>query len=162
MDVWVDFVCEGDGYKIFGGDHLESASAADPSFWPIHPTLDRLVQAKFMSGGWVTDSEWPADVYSDDYLCDKSSCYHSDIDALMLDDACCYGHHLEDQLLSYDSLTSTVLHVGPTNAEYLSSSDPTDSGYILPYIYSTFTWYVTHSYLLIYRIILCLISYHLT
>lgn len=24
------------------GEHLESASPADPSFWPIHPTIDRL------------------------------------------------------------------------------------------------------------------------
>ena len=44
MEAWVEFVCDGDGYKVFAGDHLESASAADPSFWPIHPTLDRLLQ----------------------------------------------------------------------------------------------------------------------
>lgn len=63
MEAWTEFVCDGDGYKVFAGDHLESASAADPSFWPIHPTLDRLLQAKFMSGGWETPSTWPEDVF---------------------------------------------------------------------------------------------------
>ena len=47
---WRDFICTGDGYKLFGGDHLEAASPADPSFWPIHPTLERLLQAKYMAG----------------------------------------------------------------------------------------------------------------
>jgi hypothetical protein len=140
MDAWVSFVCDGEGYKVFGGDHLESASAADPSFWPIHPTMDRILHAKFMSGGWVTESEWPENVYSSSYLCDKASCYHSDKNALVLDDACCYGHHLDDQLLSYDAESGTVLHVGPTNAEMIAISDPTSTGYKLPYIYSTFNW----------------------
>lgn len=43
---WRDFVCTGDAYKIFVGDHLESASPSDPSFWPIHPTQERLVQVR--------------------------------------------------------------------------------------------------------------------
>lgn len=41
---WKDFICTGDGYKVFGGDHLESASPADPSFWVIHPALERMLQ----------------------------------------------------------------------------------------------------------------------
>jgi hypothetical protein len=31
--VLTKFICGGDGYKIFPGDHIESASPADPSFW---------------------------------------------------------------------------------------------------------------------------------
>jgi Common central domain of tyrosinase len=54
---WADFVCEGDGAKIFGGDHIESSSPADPSFWVIHPTLERLLHAKLMSGGF-DDETW--------------------------------------------------------------------------------------------------------
>ena len=59
---WSNFLCTGDGWMVFPGDHLESASPSDPSFWPMHPTLERLLQAKFMSGGfenntWHSDSE---------------------------------------------------------------------------------------------------------
>ena len=141
MEAWVEFVCDGDGYKVFAGDHLESASAADPSFWPIHPTLDRLLQAKFMSGGWETASTWPSDVFDKtNYLCDKASCFHSSMNALALDDACCYGHHLSDQMLSYDATTGQTLYVGPTNEEVLVMGDPTSDTYAMPYIYSTFTW----------------------
>ena len=57
---WKDFICTGDGSKIFAGDHLESASPGDPSFWPVHPTLERLLQAKFMLGGFADDA-WPAE-----------------------------------------------------------------------------------------------------
>lgn len=34
---------------ILIGDHLEAASAYDPSFWPIHPTLERLWQVSLLS-----------------------------------------------------------------------------------------------------------------
>ena len=39
------------------------------------------------------------------------------MNALALDDACCYGHHLSDQMLSYDAATGQTLYVGPTNEE---------------------------------------------
>jgi len=32
-DAWSTWLCEGEAYKVFAGDHLESASPADPSFW---------------------------------------------------------------------------------------------------------------------------------
>lgn len=32
---WVDFVCGGNAAKVFSGDHAESASPSDPSFWPM-------------------------------------------------------------------------------------------------------------------------------
>jgi hypothetical protein len=47
-EAWTDFICNGDASKIFSGDHLESASPADPSFWVIHPTLERLFLAKLI------------------------------------------------------------------------------------------------------------------
>ena len=43
------------------------------SFWPIHPTLERLLQAKYIGGGFDTD-DWPNDT-NDGYICDKSTCY---------------------------------------------------------------------------------------
>ncbi len=33
--MWIDFVCGGDAARVFGGDHAESASPTDPSFWPV-------------------------------------------------------------------------------------------------------------------------------
>lgn len=32
---WVEFVCGGDAARVFAGDHAESASPSDPSFWPM-------------------------------------------------------------------------------------------------------------------------------
>lgn len=32
---WIDFVCGGDAARVFAGDHAESASPSDPSFWPM-------------------------------------------------------------------------------------------------------------------------------
>jgi hypothetical protein len=34
------------GVNTILGDHLEASSAADVSFWPIHPTLERLLHYK--------------------------------------------------------------------------------------------------------------------
>ena len=35
VDAWLSFLCGGDGSRVFSGDHLESASPSDPSFWPM-------------------------------------------------------------------------------------------------------------------------------
>lgn len=132
-DEWRDFVCSGVGTKIFVGDHLESASPADPSFWPMHPTLDRLLHAKLMSGtfssmDWVEDGE---------DVCDKAQCYESG--TIGYYDACCYGHNEDDQLLDFINADKSA-GTGPTNAEILSSGDPTSTTYSLPFIYDNFEW----------------------
>lgn len=49
------------------GDHIESASPADPSFWVIHPTLERLLHAKLLSGGFA-DESWAVD-QTNDFVC---------------------------------------------------------------------------------------------
>lgn len=63
MNQVAEFICDPSqgASKVFPGDHLESASSADPSFWPIHPTLERLLQAKHMAHGF-TSVDWPTDV----------------------------------------------------------------------------------------------------
>lgn len=96
LSQWKDFICTGDGTKIFAGDHLESASPGDPSFWPVHPTLERLLQAKYMTGGF--DSEyWPTEQLSSDaseYLCDRWTCYEADEEtAWDVHAQCCDGHY---------------------------------------------------------------------
>jgi len=132
---WRDFVCTGDGAKIFVGDHVESASPADPSFWPIHPTLDRLLHAKYISGGFDSTS-WPSDS-TEDYVCDKSQCYEDG--TLDYYAACCYGHYEDDQLLDFVNANKNA-GFGLTNKEVLTNSDPLSSAYAMPYIYDGFTW----------------------
>ena len=132
---WKDFICEGDGYKIFGGDHLEAASPADPSFWPIHPTLERLLQAKYMAGGFENE-EWPTDA-TNDYVCDKSYCFDGD-DWGYWDD-CCYGHYYDDQMMDAQA-NDRDQGYGPTNREIHEWTNPSSSDYAMPYIYSDFDW----------------------
>jgi hypothetical protein len=136
-NTWKDFICVGDGYKIFGGDHLESASPADPSFWPIHPTLERLLQAKYMSGGF-SDNTWPTDPKAD-YICDKASCYDFDTGTYDYWGSCCYGHYENDKLLDAPNANRTG-HVGWTNAEIHKATDPTSAEYSMGYIYDDFDW----------------------
>lgn len=40
------------------GDHLQSSSSLDPSFWPTHPTMERLWMFKRLTGT-LTDLTWP-------------------------------------------------------------------------------------------------------
>jgi len=135
---WRKFICDGgDGYKLFGGDHLESASPADPSFWPIHPTLERVLQAKYMAGGFDTD-EWPTDADSE-YVCNKATCYEEDEAAFGEWDSCCYGHYQDDQMLDAPN-ADRYTGVGPTNREVHDDTNPTNEAYGMPYIYDEFQW----------------------
>jgi hypothetical protein len=130
-----EFVCEGDAYRILLGDHIESASPADPSFWPIHPTLERTLQAKLMTSSFA-DTLWPSDALND-YVCDKSNCYEDGVkDAWP---QCCYGHFEFDQLLNFVDGDKDTGY-GPTNREMISGTDPTNTGYAMPYIYAHFEW----------------------
>ena len=45
----VHVLCEAD---VLVGDQLESASPVDISFWPIHPTLERLYHWKVLHYGF--------------------------------------------------------------------------------------------------------------
>jgi hypothetical protein len=136
-DAWVDFICGGYGSKIFGGDHLESASPADPSFWPIHPTLERILQVKYMAGGFNSD-DWPNDPDAD-YVCNKVTCYDEDSGEFGHWDMCCYGHYQDDQLLDAPN-NDKYSYVGPTNREIFEGTNPKNIDYNMPYIYDKFNW----------------------
>jgi hypothetical protein len=140
-NVFRDFICDGDGAKIFAGDHTESASPADPSFWPIHPTLERLMQAKFLSGGFP-DTTWPSDSVND-YVCDKAQCYETDSVTkevtLDYDQQCCYGHYENDQLMDWIS-PNRYAGTGPTNRETVDGIDASSADYSMSYIYDSFAW----------------------
>ena len=134
---WSDFICTGDGQKIYSGDHLESASPSDPSFWPIHSTLERLTHAKLMAGGFK-NTNWATDPVND-YVCNKAECYEEDYLATDYYDECCTGHYQNDQML--DAITGQKdSGVGPTNDFIMKSTDPTSMEYSMPYIYDDFSW----------------------
>jgi hypothetical protein len=134
---WTDFICSGDGQKIFSGDHLESASPADPSFWVMHPTLERLLHARLMAGGF-DDETWAADV-KEDFVCQKSECYSEDEEDRDYYDVCCFGHFADSQVFDFENGDKTA-YIGTTNSEMINSTDPRSSGYNMPYIYDTFSW----------------------
>jgi len=136
-ETWRDFICTGSGWRVFVGDQLESASPSDPSFWPIHPNQERMLHAKLMSGGF-DDWSWPTDA-TEDYVCDKSSCYESEYGAKGYYDDCCYGHYEDSQLLNWIDADKGSGY-GPTNGDVLTQTDPTSKDYAMTYIYDDLKW----------------------
>lgn len=135
-EAWRDFVCTGNGYRIFYGDHLDpSASPSDPSFWSIHPMQERLMHMKYMTGGF-SDPTWPSDSVND-YVCTLAKCYESKYDSYDYHDECCYGHYEHDQLLDWTSGNSSAGY-GPTTAVILRATDPASKSYSVGYIYDNF------------------------
>jgi len=138
---WRDFICTGKAHKVFVGDHLESASPADPSFWPIHGTQERLLQLKYISGGF-DDFDWPTKASTKDYVCNHDSCYETDDEGTTKKDyygECCYGHYENDQLLDFVNGEKTSGY-GPTNREILDGTDASSASYSMNYIYNDFSW----------------------
>ncbi len=132
---WKDFICEGDAHKVFSGDHLEAASPSDPSFWPIHPNVERLFQAKYFAGGFETD-DWPTESSA---ICDKYSCYETHGGEKGEYSQCCYGHNIDDQMLNFVEGDVTSGY-GATNLAIMSSANPTLVTYKMPYVYDDFSW----------------------
>lgn len=136
-DAWLNFICGGDAGLVFTGDHLESASPADPSFWVIHPTIERVLHAKFMSGGFETET-WATDA-TNDYVCNRPRCFNSTTGTKDYYSDCCYGHYENDRLM--DAISGNRFEgVGPTNAEMVAAMDPRGDTYSMPYVYDKFTW----------------------
>jgi len=132
---WRDFICSGDASKVFVGDHLESASPSDPSFWPVHPNQERLLHLKYVSGGFLEDV-WPTNAKQ---VCDKHSCYESKYGSKDSYTECCYGHYKNDQLLDFVNGDVNAGY-GPTNIETMEASDSSSETYSMTYIYDDFTW----------------------
>lgn len=132
-EVVQDFICDGDGYKVFYGDHREPASPGDPSFWPIHPNLDRGFQAKSAAG--FTSTDWKDS--EKDHICGMTECY---IDAVYGEwPSCCFGHYETDGFPDFinGNMSATV---GYTNREIVDLSDPSTMSYNMPYMYDNFLW----------------------
>lgn len=110
-EFFASFICgeSGDASRVFSGDHVESASAADPSFWPMHPFLDRALQMKLMAGGFAT-TDWPDDPY-ETYICLTPVCYSPDTGTTEQHDRCCFGHREGDSSLDYEADDRYILDV---------------------------------------------------
>lgn len=109
------------------GEQAEAGSPSDISFWPMHPTIDRLTQYRRAVAEFST-LDWAAGSSEDEsQLCQ----YGTD----------CAGHH------GYDLTSSAVTLLGrdgafatthPTNAELLRLLSPAD--YKMSYIYQDFDY----------------------
>ena len=139
-DDWADltdFICMGNGTLTFFGDNRESASCSDPSFWPIHPTLDRALQAKLLAGGFES-MHWPNTTDSDaNTLCFRHTCFVDDVEGDFYE--CCIGHYEDDAFPDWVQGNLTP-GVGLTNKQYLEQTDATSANYAMPYIYDGFSW----------------------
>ena len=133
--VMKSFICTGNGYKIIVGAHQESASASDPSFWPVHPTQERLLHL-FLIASNAQQWKWPTNAKLD-YVCGTAECYDNDIGTYDYFDLCCYGHFENDQLLDYVNGDDTS-YIGATNKETLAASNPLLDTYSVPYVYDSF------------------------
>jgi hypothetical protein len=135
-EVWREFMCDGEGYKAFFGDSLDpSGSGAEPYFWVIHPTLERLLHAKYMIGGFTRD-DWPT---SAEDVCSAYECYEPDEGATGQWPLCCKGHYEDDQLLDFVTGNMSA-GIGLTNKEMLERTRPDSMSYAVPYIYDNFDW----------------------
>lgn len=110
-----------DGGMGIDGDHLESASPLDPSFWPIHPTMERLYMYKKLTNTFINDT-WPE---------------HDTSIA-----SSCYGHSKHDVIpFQFSIKTSDDTNYTQkfyTNHEVLEMASPENP--TLPYVYDTFEW----------------------
>ena len=146
-DAWRELVAYICATPFTPGEHIEAASPADVSFWPIHPTLERLLQYKrarapFVNASWTN----PVGAYT------RYCAYDTD------DEHNCVGHHPTDLLLwdvslwmadadaAGDDAFASSVGGGSfetrrvTNGEFFELSNPANLNYSLPYVYDNFEW----------------------
>ena len=108
------FCNDDEGLWPLVGDSLSSSSALDPTFWPMHPTMDRLLHWKRLNG--FVDETWDDHTYK-----------HAD-------DGVCWGHRADDALLFTDPADGHHY----SNTELYGLMDPRNES--MPYVYDTFKW----------------------
>lgn len=109
------------------GEQLEAASPADVSFWPIHPTLERLLHYKRLADDF--DNTEYTNIYGYTEYC------------IYQQQSGCEGHHAEDITsftTSYFDKSGDIVKQPTTNLELFEMSNPHD--YHMTYVYDSFTW----------------------
>merc|ERR1711916_225857 len=125
-----------------------TAAPWDPTFWPLHPNAERLLQYriyKHMKGEQYLDLTWGYSHASSNPSDDLQYCDWSDVEGLELPNCysvdACPGHNAED-LLPF----SNFLNKGETytNEEFLSFMSPDNVD--RPYIYDNYDYSFCESY----------------
>ncbi len=112
----IDLMCKS---GVIEGDQIEAASPYDPSFWPIHPTVERLWQLKKLSSKHPFKSEvWPTKKSENSYYGD------------------CDGHNPDDVIEFSKRLFND--NKARTNTEIYDWVNPHHEN--LHYIYADFDW----------------------
>ena len=99
------------------GENEESASPADPVFWVLHPTVERLWQNKKLSSTPFENESWPStgtSLYGDD----------------------CPGHREFDTVAFVNLIPGNTVPF--TLGEVMTVMDPRSG--TLPYIYEDLSW----------------------
>ena len=115
------------------GEQMESASPSDVSFWPIHPTVDRLLQYRriirpFNDSSWVTD----------DTLGGQKACQYSRYG--------CDGHHAYDLTVSPTRVVdpNSPINASDFTTSFLSNGDLfhmlNPHTYRMSFVYDSFSW----------------------
>jgi len=105
----------GDMTVQISGDAKDSGGCVDPSFWSIHPHVERLYQFRILKGpGFSSDPSqmWPgtrscfgarSNDFDPDHLCYQSAASDDPVSGrpTVGDDAtCCGGHHVDSRIFA--------------------------------------------------------------
>ena len=113
--------------KTVLGDAIDAGGVNDPTFWPIHPTVERLYQFKDLVKP-MTDKSWPANGSS---VCAQTWKTN------------CKAHHAYDKVAFLALLRNdegNYMLSLPTNQEFLHKMTPTSGEYAMSYVYENFRW----------------------
>jgi len=123
LKLGIEVICNA-GFVI--GDQEESASPADPIFWPIHPTMERLFQWKLLNGGFE-DMTWP----------EEDGNYGAAIN--FGSNQRCIGHNPGDRLPWSITVEGKDTPTNYLNREMMTLLD-ISGDYRLQYVYDNFEW----------------------
>jgi hypothetical protein len=124
--------------KILVGEHLEASSPVDASFWPMHPTLERLMQYKQLVRPFK-DVTWDASTYRSDWTSEcKWALTFADVEGID-----CQGHGANDvtagSVSVLDESTGVFTTKRMTNYDLMEVTK-SENTIKLPYVYDTFTY----------------------
>ena len=122
------------------GDAVDAGGANDPTFWPIHPTLERLYQFKDLVQP-ITDRKWPTGGVTSKGVSttedDEIPCYS------MWYSSKCASHHKYDKVAFEANMRNdegNYVPSLPTNHALLHAMTPGTGDYRMSYIYENFLW----------------------
>jgi hypothetical protein len=122
--------------KVVLGDAIDAGGANDPTFWPIHPTLERLYQYKDLIKP-IKNLYWPSGGVDPTLTDDDVPCYS------MWYSSDCKDHHAYDKIAFFalqKNSDGNYERSLPTNKELLHAMSPANGDYAMPYVYENFDW----------------------